>query len=129
LTGFLVHRSTLGLQSGGVFVLTIAAGPAPLCRQEKISLSTYQVKDSGMSLAVGKTEPVGEYDGTRPLSAVFPVLASPCLMAVFHAGSPPSGEVLIFAKFTGMPALADGKLDVIAGVSSAGAPGSFISCR
>ena len=129
LTGFPVQRSALGLQSGGVFVLTIEAGPAPLCQPEKISLSTYQVKDSGMILTVGKTEPVGEYDGTRPLSAVFPVLASPCLTAIFHTGSPPRGDALFLEKFTGMPALADGKmLDIIAGVSSADAPG-FVSCR
>src|SRR2546430_14634551 len=130
LTRFLVQRSSLGLQAGGVFVLTIEAGPAPLCQPEKIWLSTYQVQDSGMGMTVGKTEPVGEYDGTRSLSRVFPVLASPCLMAVFHAGKPPDAEELILSKFTGMPAPGDGlMLGIIAGVSSAGAPGSFSSCR
>ena len=116
---FIWHRSALGLDSGGVYVLTVAAGPAQLCVPKKIFLTTYRAKGSDMNMAATKTETVGEYGGTKPLSIVFPVLGTPCLAAVFHTGSPPDGQGLFLEKFTGTPAMADGKLPgIIAGVST-----------
>jgi hypothetical protein len=124
----LVRRATLGLDSSGIYVLTIAAGP-PLCEPAKVSLSTYRIKNDGMSATVGRTEPVGGYDGAKPLSVVLPVLGSPCLTAVVHVGRPPDGQGLFLEHFTAKPAISrDGSGNSVAGVTSAGTDDNPVRC-
>src|SRR2546430_17151727 len=63
---FIWHRSALGLDSGGVYVLTVAAGPAQLRVPKKIFLTTYRAKGSDMDMPATKTETGGGEGGTQP---------------------------------------------------------------